>query len=143
MVYIFYLVLLLLSLSLQAEVTILPIAFVVLLVWTIEKKSILPLFLTLVIGLFLDIVFLRILGSTSMYFLLILLLVFLYEKKFEVASIPFIVLVSFFATFFYFAIFFQLFLPFQAVVCAGFALILFLGMRYFSIPKKKTYSSLL
>lgn len=143
MKFILYCVLLILCLSLQVKTTLLPLSFIVLLVWAIEGKSVIPLFFVFLIGLILDIIFLRIMGETMLYFLFVMTLVFLYERKFEVASFLFVTLVSFFSTLFYFFLFFQQFALLQSVLCAGFGLSLFLLMRYCSTPQKKTYSSLL
>lgn len=143
MKFILYCVLLILCLSIQVKTTLLPISFIVLLVWTIEGKTVIPLILVFMLGLILDIIFLRILGSSMLYFLFVMTLVFLYERKFEVASFLFVTLVSFFSTLFYFLLFFQQLALFQSGLCAGFGLGLFLLMRYCSAPQKKTYSSLL
>ena len=52
-------------------------------------------------GIILDVVFLKTIGATSIFFMLFLCIVFLYERKFEILTIPFVFLATFLGGLFY------------------------------------------
>jgi len=70
----------------------------------IEKKSwVFPA--AFLAGLALDILTLRYLGSTSMFFVTFLFIINLYERKFETSNLFFVLFASFIGSFFYLTIF--------------------------------------
>lgn len=81
--------------------TTLPVLFLVLLFSVIFFGVETALTTALFSGLLLDALTLRPVGASSLFFLLFVFLVFLYESKFETATIPFILFASFLGSFFY------------------------------------------
>lgn len=142
MKYVLFFILLCISLFLQITATLLPLSFMVLLVWSIESENITPLLLAFLSGIILDVSLLNDLGQSSLYFLIILLLVFLYERKFEVKSIQFVFFASFFSTFFNFLIFRSTFSLLESFFCSVLTVFLFIFSRVFFAPKKQTLSPL-
>lgn len=67
-----------------------PLTLIVLLVMAIYLKKEWVLFVALLAGIFLDSVSFRPLGVSSIYFCCCLLLIFLYEKKFEIQTVAFV-----------------------------------------------------
>ena len=86
---------LLLALLIEGSATTLPLTFIVLIVYTILKRDERILIVGFIVGLILDILTLNTLGITSLFFVLFLSLVLLYEKKLEITSIYYLVLFSF------------------------------------------------
>ncbi|HBB76463.1 MAG: hypothetical protein A2186_04515 [Candidatus Levybacteria bacterium RIFOXYA1_FULL_41_10] len=91
----FFLLFLLLALLIEGSATTLPLTFIVLIVYTILKRDERILIVGFIVGLILDILTLNTLGITSLFFVLFLSLVLLYEKKLEITSIYYLVLFSF------------------------------------------------
>jgi hypothetical protein len=58
-------------------------------------------FIALLLGIFVDALSFRQIGTTSIFFLGFLLLIFLYEQKFELRTPAFVILMSFLGSFFY------------------------------------------
>jgi hypothetical protein len=85
---------LIISLFLEGTVTTLPLLFVCLLCLLIQRRdaSIFPI--AFLIGFLLDILTLHVLGASSLFFLFSLFLIFLYQRKYEIRSIPFVIIAS-------------------------------------------------
>ena len=137
-----FFLLLVASLFLQITSTFLPLTFIILLVWSIETDSITPFILAFFAGCLLDIFLLRIVGTTALYYLAVLLLVFLYERKFEVRSIQFVFFLSLVSTLFYFFIFHGSFQIVESLICSAFGVLLFAGSNLLFAKKKQTFSPL-
>lgn len=86
-------VLLLLALLLEGTLTYLPITLLLLIFLTVQKRGNWIFPTAFFSGLVLDIFYLNPLGLTSLFFLIFLFLIFLYERKFEISS-PFFILIS-------------------------------------------------
>lgn len=101
----FLIILILLSVFLQASVTTLPLVLLLFLnAAVIAKKTwVFPAaFLT---GAVLDILLLNPLGKTSLFLVVFLFIVLLYDKKFDIQTFPFVFLASFIGSFVYFIAF--------------------------------------
>lgn len=91
----YFLFIIVFAVILEGTITSLPIVLDVLLVFFIVKKRsrlLLPAFFS---GIALDIFRVRPLGLTGIFFIVFILLVFLYERKFETATYPFVFFSSF------------------------------------------------
>lgn len=86
------------AILLQGSVVTAPLVLGVLIAFTVVRKKLWILSLAFVCGLIVDIVTLRNLGLESIYFLLVIALVFLYERKFETATKEFVGIFSFLVT---------------------------------------------
>lgn len=100
----FFVILLLISTLLQASVTTLPLVILFFLnAAVVTKKTwIFPIaFLT---GLVLDILLLNPMGKTSLFLVIFLFIVLLYDKKFDIQTFPFVFLSSFIGSLIYFIV---------------------------------------
>lgn len=91
MQYLLY-VLLSIAILLEGSVTSLPLVLSALLVLAVNLRKQDVLLAAFLAGFFLDIMLVRPVGLTSIFYLCMLLLVFLYEKKYEIKSLFFVVL---------------------------------------------------
>ena len=110
-------------LFIEASFTTIPVAFLFLLLLTIFKKSSIVFIVAFFVGVLMDILLLRPLGMTSMVYLLILFLVTLYDRKFEIATTSFIGFSSFFGSLIYLLVFQNQVPILQAIVSAIFAVL--------------------
>lgn len=95
----------LLTLFFQASVTIVPIMLVLLLLLYIEYRSEEVFFIAFFLGLLLDMLVVRTIGVSSLFFLTFLFVVFLYQRKFEIGSPLFVFLALFLGSVMYCFIF--------------------------------------
>lgn len=86
-------------------------------------------------GLVLDILLLRFLGSTSLYFVIFLYIMYLYERKFETANLYFILFASFIGCFVYLTVFHVRLAFTQSVAAAFLGVAIFFVIKIF--PKRK------
>ena len=122
---------LLLSMAILFEggLTSLPLVLNVLLVfYLIERKQTL-FFIAFLGGILLDILLLRTPGQSSLFFIIVFLILSLYERKFEIQTIPFIFFSSFFASLAFLAIFGYSFIFLQALVSSFITIFLFKLVR--------------
>lgn len=92
MIYLFFIIL---AILLEGTVVSLPVVLDLLLIFFVLKKRsrvLVPAFFS---GLALDIFRVRTLGITGVFFIVFIFLVFLYERKFEIATYPFVFFASF------------------------------------------------
>lgn len=83
------------SVFLQGLVTTVPISLAVVLPAYVLRRDGFVLVLSFMLGVVLDVLTLGTIGATSLFFLGFCLLVTLYERKFEIASLPFVAIVAF------------------------------------------------
>src|SRR5687767_2330100 len=83
----------------EAAVTSLPLILIFLLCATIIRRDLTLFPFAFFAGLLLDLLQVRTIGSTSIYFVLCLFLVLLYQKKYEIDSYPFVAAAGFLASF--------------------------------------------
>lgn len=114
---------------LETTITTIPLILVVVLIIAIvNKKSwIFPVAFTL--GLLLDLLSFNTIGITSIFFAIFLLIVLMYDKKFEIRTVPFVLLSSFLGSLFYLIFFNYQNIFMQAVLSSVIALILFLTVK--------------
>lgn len=93
------------ALLLESTVTTLPLVLVLLLCFATIKRDTSIFIIAFCVGIFFDIVTLRPVGVASMFFLTFLFLVFLYQRKYEIESYPFVIMASFVGSWFFLTIF--------------------------------------
>lgn len=116
----------------QGVLTTVPITLGLLIVLYVRTRNDrFALLWALISGVLLDLVSVRSLGVSSVFLVAFLSILLLYERKFELSSIPFIFFGTFLGSFLYLLLFGyqQTFL--QALVSAFIAIIVFKGMGYF------------
>ena len=128
----FILVLILFFLSFLEAITTLPLVLIVLLCLTIVFKRSMLFALAFFTGLFLDIFQLRNLGQTSLFFLIFLVIVLLYERKFEIKTKPFVFISTFVGALFYLLLFNYDYVLAQALVSSVLAVLTFKYLIKFS-----------
>lgn len=80
---------------LEASVTTLPLTFLILLFIVVAARKNEAFFLAFLTGFILDVLTMRMIGLSSIYFVIFVCIVFLYQKKFEIDALPFITGFSF------------------------------------------------
>lgn len=80
---------------LEASVTTLPLTFLILLFVVVATRRNEAFFLAFLTGFILDVLTMRMIGLSSIYFVIFVCIVFLYQKKFEIDTLPFITGFSF------------------------------------------------
>jgi hypothetical protein len=130
-------ILLTITIFLEGTVTTLPLVLVCLLCLTILLRNPFMFFIAFLSGFFLDVFAIRPVGQTSIFFLLVVLLIFLYQRKYEINSYPFVILASFIGSFFYLFMFGYPAPIWLAVGSSIFALLLFIIIRFaYGTPQK-------
>ncbi len=87
-------VLFLVALFLESSITSIPFLLTGMLLLFVFTKKPYVFFVAFICGILLDSMLLRMMGSTSIFYLLFLLIVLLYDRKFEVLSLPFVLTLS-------------------------------------------------
>ncbi len=92
------LILLFVLFAMEAFFTTMPLVYVFLLTLFIRTKLALLFPIAFFFGILLDMLALRPYGQTSMVYMVVFFLVLLYERKYEVTTVPFFFLSSFFGS---------------------------------------------
>jgi len=90
---------------LEGTVISLPFSFLSLIFLATTRKHVSVFFLAIVNGLILDLITLRPLGITGIFYTVFLFLLFLYERKYETSTLPFILSAVFVGVLIYSVIF--------------------------------------
>jgi hypothetical protein len=104
MVYIL-LILLCISLFLEGTVTTLPLVFICFVCLTIFIRTPAILLIAFFAGMLLDAFAIRAIGGTSIFLLTAVLLILLYQRKYEINSYPFVLIASFIGSLLFLIIF--------------------------------------
>lgn len=120
----FFLALIFLVAFLSLVVASWPIVFILLTFLAFVSKTWI-FFLAFFMGIILDLMLFRFLGATSLFLTTFLFLIFLYEKKFEIHTLPFVLIVSFVGSALYLMIFGYNYVLQQALVSSLIAVLLF------------------
>ncbi len=102
---IFLSIIFLLVIILEGSFISIPFALLFLLFLVLKNREPWVFVLAFFSGFLLDSLYLRSFGATSIFFLIFLFAVTLYEKKFEIENLSFVIIASFIGTFFYFSLF--------------------------------------
>lgn len=90
-----------LAILLESTITTLPLVLLLILFLAVTRKSNDVFVVAFVAGLILDILSFGWIGFSSMYFVLLTFLIFMYQRKFEIETVNFLVLFSFFGSLIY------------------------------------------
>src|SRR5258708_5097713 len=129
MKWIFLFILRCIALLLEVTITTLPLVLIILLCAAVLYTSTSIFLWVFFSGLLLDFLLLRTIGQSSLFVLIFLAMAFLYERKFEIQSISFIVLFSFLGSFLYVWIFGYGYVFLEAIICELIGVCLFLLMQ--------------
>jgi cell shape-determining protein MreD len=99
--YFILLISLFISILFEGALTTMPLAFILLLCYDVLNRSGKVFFSAFLTGLLIDLITVRPLGSTSIFFLLFFAMILLYQKKYEIRSYPFVIVSSFVGSYLY------------------------------------------
>lgn len=130
------------SLFLEGTVTTLPLVLLFLLALGIARQDEAVFVLALLAGILLDILALRPVGETGIFYVVFLFLVLLYDRKYEIHSLPFMVVSSFLGSFVYLLLFVRQEIFLQSVASVFLGVVIFLVFRLSKSSKASTYKIL-
>src|SRR5688572_19294963 len=137
----FKLVLLLLTIAtmLQSMVLSIPIVLVLLLILYITEKDVHIFLIAFIFGVLLDILYVNTIGQSSLFFVIFLFVVMLYERKFEIHTYAFVALSSFLGSMAFLLMNSYSAVLLQALVTSILALFFFRGVKQFvSLTRDET-----
>lgn len=121
----FFIIILIVALFLEGTITTLPLVLVGLLCLTIMKREPMIFVVAFLSGLILDLLTVHPVGLSSLYFIVFVFLIFLYQRKYEINSYQFVGVLAFIGSFVFLSIFGGGNLFFQSLISAIIAIILF------------------
>lgn len=119
----------------EGTMTTLPLVLVCLLCLTILTRDTIVFLVAFVAGIFLDAFALRSIGGTSIFLLLFVFLILLYQRKYEIYSYQFVMVAAFIGSVLFLKMFGYDGILFQAGLVAIIAGILFAGVRGFRLRR--------
>lgn len=122
-------------LILEGTISSIPLVLLFLLVLYVLFKKSWVFFVAFGTGIVLDILYLQSLGATSLFFIFFLLVIVLYEKKFEITTIPFVLYASFLGSGLFLWVFGYEHVFLQALFSSVLGVVLFGGVRYLCTRK--------
>lgn len=122
--------LLFLALFLEGALTTLPLVLILLVVFYALKKETWLFIAAFFTGIILDLISVRTIGTSSLFFVIFLFVEEIYGRKFETQTLPFILLASFVGSIFYLLILGQTLIFQQSLVSSIMALGVFKLLRY-------------
>ncbi len=122
----------------EGSFTTLPLVLDVLLVSFVLNRGSWVFLASFLSGIILDIISLRLIGTTSVIFISLLFILTLYEKKFEVKTVYFVFFSSFIGSLIFLIVFKYDYVLQQGVVSSIFAILLF---KFFSKIEKRKLSA--
>lgn len=126
-------VIFLLAIILEGSFISIPFVLLFLLFLALRNRQSWIFFFAFFSGIFLDSLFLRNFGATSIFFLIFIFAVTLYERKFEIKSLSFVVIASFVGTFIYFSLFGNFFVIQKALFTSFIVILLY---KFLIKPRK-------
>ncbi len=121
----FLFILFFLAAILLSGITTIPFLIPLIVVTAVLFKKSWMFFVTLGLGLFLDLISMRVLGYTGLIFIIFVFIVRLYERKFETQTLTFVFFSTFIGSLVYLSIFHYSSLLLQSFACALLAVLLF------------------
>lgn len=85
----------------ESSLTTLPLVLLALLCLAVARRKPWIFVLAFLTGIGLDILLVRTVGLSSLFFLIFLFIILLYERKYEIRTLPFVMITSFVGTLFY------------------------------------------
>ncbi len=120
----------LLSLLLECFVVNIPLVLVNIIALVVIKKNYQMFLLGFLLGIFLDILSFRTVGVSSLFFITLIFLTLLYEKKFEITTNYFVIIASFIGSFVF------IFINHLHNLFLSSIISMLLGLMFFNIYKK-------
>lgn len=111
-----FVLLFILALLLESTLTTVPLVLLALLCLAVARKKTWIFPLAFFSGILLDILLVRVVGLTSLFFLVYLFFVLLYDRKYEIRTLPFIMVSAFVGTLLYGVLFSLPMLFIQAII---------------------------
>ncbi len=108
-----------------STLTTIPIIVTLILNFAVVSKSQLVFSIAFLAGLVIDIFYLRILGSTSIFLVIFTFLIYMYQRKFEIQTIPFVAIASFVGSLVYLKVFGNSQVLIQSSISSVLAVLLF------------------
>lgn len=118
-------ILLLIFLVLEASITTLPLILLILICITVIYKDYSVFFLALVFGIFLDIFTFKTIGLSSILFIIVIFLILIYQRKFEITTNYFVLFASFLASLFFLFLSGNMNIVVQSVISSLIGLLIF------------------
>jgi len=118
-------ILLLISFVLESTITTIPLLLICLLCFAIAKRDMTVFLIAFFVGIWFDIATVHPVGATSLFFLLFIFLVFLYQRKYEIDSYPFVIMAAFLGSGIFLFVFGYENILFKAGISAFLAMLLF------------------
>lgn len=129
-------ILFLFFLFLESSLTSMPLVFLILLCIAIIERKEWVFLVAFVAGVVLDILTFRTVGETSLFFTVFIFLVFLYERKFETGTKPFVFISSLIGSFVFLLIFYPgKFIVFESIINAAIGILLFTFLSRINLQK--------
>lgn len=133
----FLVVFLFLAFLLEGTLTTLPLIIDILLLYYVFYKEEFMVFLvSFIAGIFLDSISVRIIGLSSLFFVIFLFVVMLYQKKFEITTWPFVAFSSFLGGFVFLIVFGYQNVLVQSLMNSALTTGVFVGVRFFIKSKE-------
>lgn len=123
--------LLFLSVLFESSITTIPIVLDLLIIFYILDRKSSSFVIAFIAGIFLDIFAVRNIGQSSIFLIVFLFILSLYERKFEVTTNYFILVASFIGSLLYLLVSFQTIVIWQAIVSSLFTLITYFLLKKF------------
>jgi cell shape-determining protein MreD len=134
----FFLLLLIILILIEGTITTLPLVLVCLLCLTIYKREAIVFPIAFLSGLFLDILRVNFAGASSVFFIVFVFLILLYQKKYEINSYPFVAFAGFLGSLGYLGIFGGGNLFIQPLISSGAAVVLFAALRWSFLRRQES-----
>lgn len=125
----------------EGTLTSLPLSLLLLLNIAIITKKTWVFAVAFLAGLLLDVLTLNPLGKTSLFFLIFIFIVLIYDRKFEIQTYPFVLISSFFGSLAYLLIFGYPGVLAQAAFACAVAVLFFFILRKLSVLSQKDLAS--
>lgn len=130
------------AIVLEGTVTSLPLVLIALILIAVHLKTSDVFFLAFLAGIILDLFLVRQVGESSVFFLLVLFCIFLYERKYEIESTIFVTFASMLSALIYLIIFPSPFRLVQIATVTLLAVVIFRCKKRFFSKQKSSYSML-
>lgn len=127
-----FLISLFIAILLESTITTLPLVLLIILFLAIMNRKNEVFVVAFFAGLLLDVLSLGRVGFSSLYFTIFVFLIFLYQRRFEIETLNFVVIFSFLGSFFYLLLEGVRFAFFQSVFATGLIIISYLVFRKFN-----------
>lgn len=138
MKYLIYLLLFLLII-IESSITTMPWVLMFLIFFAVFVRSEVVFVMAFMSGVFIDILTLRPIGITSIFFLVILFLILLYERKFEIGTVYFVTIATFISSLLYFIVFPSSNIFSQIAICVILSFAFYILVKRVTAPRVKAY----